>query len=346
MILLFLEWEKLTNFKPKIHSNNLQKAQKLQMEINITKFEDTEEVVLKNPINGESVSILPYLGAMVRNLTLLKAGKLFTILNCVGNLDELLTYKGCPSSLLFPWPNRTRNGNYSFQNHDYQLDISDKIYNNAIHGFIYNKPFVITDKSIENNQAKVSMVYNYDGSENGFPFQFDFTITYILHETEGFSMEVNISNIGNHDFPFGFGWHPYFEIENETIADWEILLPVKNMYMPDNQMISVGHGLYNYSNKWNQLANKSYDTVFGIEKNDGNKAITKLKSDKSNLTINVWQENAQNQFEFIVVYIPFTGKKIALEPMTCNTDALNNKEGLNVLPTGAHYKVKCGVYLT
>jgi aldose 1-epimerase len=313
------------------------------MEINIIKFEDLDEIQLFNPISGEEVCILPKIGGVVRKIALSKKDKKFTILNCGDTKSEVME-KGSASNLLFPWPNRVREGKYSFEGTEYQLTINEINRNNAIHGLIFDRPFDVVEKTIENNCAKVTLAYNYLGEKNGFPFPFIFSVEYVLHESEGFSMNIKVENNGAKSFPFGFGWHPYFSFENETLTDWDVMLPVNKMYLSDNQMIPVGHGVYKYPNIWNSLANKSYDTVFLIDSNS-NVCNTKLRSNVSNVTINIWQQCQANDYNYLVIYTPISNNRIAIEPMTCNTDAFNSKEGLQILKAGDVYRLSCGVNL-
>ncbi len=297
---------------------------------------------LKNEISQELVIIVPALGALVSKMILNDGHSCHKIMDA-GTYDFWKAdHNAYPNMVLFPWVNRTRNGTFSFDNKTYQLPINETGNNNALHGFVFSENFEIIENVFTQTEATLAISYQYNGQKEGFPFPFQLTITYSLHATGGFLMKTQIKNTGSSPLPCAFGWHPYFEFENETLADWSLKLPAKEYFMSDSQMIPMGTGLYNYNNQWNDLANKQYDTVFKI--NDHlERAITSLRSTKSKSQINVWQEVHQDEYKYAVIYTPPSKTRIAIEPMTGNTDALNNKQGLTIIEVGQSKEYTCGV---
>ena len=49
------------------------------------------------------------------------------------------------------------------------------------------------------------------------------------------------------------------------------------------------------------------------------------------------------KYNYLQVFIPPLRNSIAIEPMTCNTDAFNNKEGLIILEPDQQFKASYGV---
>ena len=60
----------------------------------------------------------------------------------------------------------------------------------------------------------------------------------------------------------------------------------------------------------------------------------------------MWQETGTNKYNFLQVYIPPSREMIALEPMTSNIDAFNNKDHLIILEPGKKWSASFGFYLT
>lgn len=313
------------------------------MQISEGLFGPTKEYTLHNDVSGEYVKIVPELGAIVRLLRLRKADKNYTIINCGDSYEAWLADKSFPSTLLFPWPSRLRDGQYEFEGKKYSYPINEAGLNNALHGFVSHKPFELVSQHADAEKAEITLAYNYAAEQAGYPFSFRLVVEYCL-DANGLQLRFEVENTGKSNMPMGIGWHPYFEIEGREAKDLQLIMPAEKQYMLDNQMIPVGHGLYAYNNGVNDLANKNYDSIFKIAKGQSI-AKTCLTSAAEDLTIEVWQQAEEKQFNYVVIYMPPNGRQVAIEPMTCNGNAFNNHEGLLQLAAGEKYAVSCGVKL-
>ena len=59
----------------------------------------------------------------------------------ITNLSPLSPKKTYPSSILFPFANRIKDGKYNFGNKDYIFECNEAAANNALHGLVYDKTF-------------------------------------------------------------------------------------------------------------------------------------------------------------------------------------------------------------
>ena len=84
------------------------------------------------------------------------------------------------------------------------------------------------------------------------------------------------------------------------------------------------------------------DTGFRIAGEEGF-VETLLFDPESDVKIKVYQETGEKKYNFLQVYIPPSRDSIAVEPMTCNIDAFNNKDGLIVLELGEVFEGNYGV---
>jgi aldose 1-epimerase len=57
------------------------------------------------------------------------------------------------SSILFPFPNRVKDGKYDYGEHTYELSINDLHFNNAIHGLVHDQKF--SYEIVENDSDKI-----------------------------------------------------------------------------------------------------------------------------------------------------------------------------------------------
>ena len=289
------------------------------MELVINEIQGPEGLIieLRNTQRGEKAHILPGCGG-----TLIQ---LFEHIRLPGS-GPIHQNAYHPSALLAPWVNRVRNGNYSFQGRNYQLPITEPTLGNAIHGFLARKPFEIIEKKVIDNQAKLVLQHSYTGDYPGFPFPFDFQLTYELHTNGHFFIRFGIKNTGEHQMPFAIGWHPYFTFPDADLSDLEISFSPQSKFLSDSQMIPLREEPVEYTKPVN-LAKESLDNVFRLREAEYH--TTTLTNKRTHASLYIKQHVAD--FPFLVVYAPENEACIAIEPMTANTDAFNTLDGLKSL---------------
>lgn len=314
------------------------------MKITKEAFGRFTEYVLTNQESGEALYVIPEYGGVIRKMTLQKEGHFHRIIDCGATEEEILTDNAAyPSAHLFPWANRVRDGKYEFQGTHYQLPINEISLNNAIHGLIAFAKFEVTQEEINAQSAILTIKYTYRGEEKGYPYPFNLEIKYTFSSDDGLLMTYTIKNTGKTDMPMVLGWHPYFRIDDEKANDWQISIPTKHKYLSDEQMIPKGQQVVDLK-ELAAIGDSQLDNVFRVESSV--RSITQLNSLASNLTLNVWQDAQKEQFLYTVVYIPSTRDRIAIEPMTGNTDAFNSGDGLLILESDNSLNLNCGVYLS
>src|SRR5215212_3196771 len=130
----------------------------------------------------------------------------------VGDWDVLDTYpagtvvSGWPGAVLLPWPNRVRNGRWTWQGRDLQLPVTSPEAPNAIHGLLGWQPWTILTAS-----ADVATVGTVIEPHTGYPFRLAAALDYSL--TPGrLTVTTRVRNLGAEPAPFGAGFHPYFSV--------------------------------------------------------------------------------------------------------------------------------------
>lgn len=183
----------------------------------------------------------------------------------------------------------------------------------------------------------------YNAAVKGYPFKFQVTLTYSLMADKGFQYKTTIANLGNCSIPVGDGWHPYFKTEGK-VDRLHIKIPAWSRIEVDVQMIPTGKRIHdNYAGSF-QIGNKDFNMGFVLQK-AGGKALTELYDPELDLKICLWQETGKWKYNYLQVFIPPSIKSIAIEPMTCITDAFNNRIGLVVLEPRQSFTANCGVQL-
>src|SRR5689334_4100954 len=101
---------------------------------------------LLNQDTKEYVSILPGYGAIIQQLVLAtEAEQLIQVIDGYGNSEQLLAESvgSIKGNLLFPFPNRIKEGKYTFGGEQYQLPVNEAIYGHALHGLLSTADFEV-----------------------------------------------------------------------------------------------------------------------------------------------------------------------------------------------------------
>jgi aldose 1-epimerase len=279
-------------------------------------------LVLKNK-QGDSVEIDLSSGAAITKLII--------------NGESLIKYplkqndkkKGYPSAVLFPFPNRIKDGKYEFENKEYLLEINDLDSHNAIHGLVAFETFEL----ISNTETKAICKYSYMGYNEGYPFPFDIFLIYAL-KSRSLVFSAEIINTGETNMPYGFGWHPYFGFSDESISEMTVSVPArKNLelsdrFLPTSEFISQPEEEIN-------MKNTILDNVYHLE-NPKAKSEVVLKWKNKELLVS--QKTGKAKLNYLVLSAPSSRDCIAIEPQSCSTDAFNNGDGLLILQKGKKTK--------
>ena len=273
---------------------------------------------------------------------------------------DLDTLKQRPTAfgnpILFPFPNRIRNGKWEFEGKSYQFDKSPES-PTTIHGLLLNRPYkVVKHKADENGATLVCSLNSQDFPDilRQYPYPFKIEITYTIKDAV-LSMDVMIKNTGKENMPMGFGIHPYFNVDISAKADASkavITVPTNKYWELDDVLVPTG---------------KQIDVDGTLDLRDG-QPFEKLKLDHVftdvNLIDGVSQCRIENrdtghgmvmesdaQFRELVVYTPPDRNAICFEPYTCPTDAINLEArdipaGVIVLAPDEVFSATVGIYLT
>lgn len=100
-------------------------------------------------------------------------------------------------------PNRTAGGTFIFDGKTYFLPINEPLYNNHLHGLLYNTPFHVLEHS---NCCLTSQFVNHG---EVFPFPFQINAKDSLH-AHGYHRTLKITNTGDTAMPLTLGFHTTF----------------------------------------------------------------------------------------------------------------------------------------
>lgn len=289
---------------------------------NVEPFGNFEKHSFENE-QGDAFVVTPQCGACLLDL---RFGGV-SVLDGFKTPEELVAGAWGKSIVLFPFPNRLRDGRYTYKGQTYQFDINNADTQNAIHGFGKDAPMTVKAAKVSNNEAMIHCTWSHDGSHPAYPFRFTFDIKMILRGGE-FDVEMTFSNDDTELIPVGLGWHPYF-VMSENVADTSLKMPKSELILIDNRMLPTGEKqAYSAFDTLTKIGETSLDNGFFITAQDERASVV-LQSERGQL--HYWQEIGAGKWNFLQVFTPPHRQSIAIEPMTCNIDAFNNQDGLVLL---------------
>jgi aldose 1-epimerase len=255
--------------------------------------------------------------------------------------------------LLFPFPGRIGGAKYTFNGRDYQLESGDA-YGNAIHGFVFNRPW----RLIEQSDARV--VGEFQASVDDatilehWPADFRIRVSYEVRGRELLS-DVHYENTGDGPLPCGFATHAYFRLpltEGGSTSDTVVTAPVHKYWELDNMIptgqiepvaaeLQLAAGIH--------LADRKFDTVFTDMRPDADGLFRTKLTDPA--TGRVLTQTFEASFTQCVVYTPPHREAICLEPYTCVPDAIRLKSeghqtGLQILAPGESRRITIVLSIT
>lgn len=304
----------------------------LRFKVEEEKLGDILSYKLLDTHTGEYVSVLPEYGGAINSMALSHKGELIEIMNGYLSDQELkkTLHSSFKGSNLFPFPNRIRDGKYSFHNTEYQLALNFPQENNAIHGLIYDKEFKVVD--IEDGEIACTLILEYTAKPApGYPFTYLIKVIYKLKELTGFDCLVKIANTMDQSIPVAHGWHPYFIGGTGSVNELSLQFPGDVQLEVDDRNIPTGKEAgYSIFNELKRIGDTQLDNCFRLLPQEDRASIV-LKDEKSGFGYCIWQETGKYRYNYVQIYTPPDRKSIAIEPMTSAPDAFNNQEGLIVL---------------
>lgn len=280
-----------------------------------------------DPAGGHGFSVVPGKGATLIDLRF--AGQ--SVLDGYQTPDELAAGKWGKSAVLFPFPNRLRDGRYSWLGRDYEFPINNADTANAIHGFARAEAFEVVRIELTTESAEITCRLEYDGRLAAYPFPCTLDLTFAQSNRNDFSVSFFLKNHHTEAIPAGFGWHPYFRLA-ENANRHALHLPACDKVEIDERMIPTG-GRTNFPDfdQEKALDDTRLDNCFAAR----SEGLYRLQLAGNGKRLALAAGGAS--FPFFQVFTPPHRESIALEPMTCNVDAFRNGDGLVSVPPGGDW---------
>lgn len=246
--------------------------------------------------------------------------------------------QGGQGDVLIPFPGRVRDGRYAWDGASYELPLTDKDGPNAIHGFVRRLSW--TADIVSDHAATFGL--EFDGAK-GYPFPLRLALRYELSPA-GLAVELTITNTGVVDAPVGAGFHPYFTVGSAQVDGDTLELPFSEVLeferlLPTGHRSGVEGGALDFQAP-RVIGETRFNHCFAAPTRDPD-GYARVRLAGNGRVVTVWMDAT---FNYVVL---FTGDalppgvargSLAIEPMTCGSDALNHPSWglLRLAPSGTH----------
>lgn len=325
----------------------------MSFRVEVRREGDRDVYVLRDDASGASASVLPSYGFNLFDLRLPAGGEVRPMIVA----DETFAREpsrpgGNGTPILFPFPNRIRDGSFTFEGKTRHLPINHKP--NAIHGFALDARWTVVDHGATDKEAYVvgqfQLSADAPAAVDCWPTDAAIEVRHALSD-RCLTMTTTVSNPSALELPYGFGIHPYFRLPFAPGGDpsrTRIVLPASKFwvledFLPTGEVRPVDERLDFREGK--PIAGLKLDDVLTDLRHDepGGVGICRLIDLEKKAE---FQLVFDGSFRELVVYTP-PGKPdvIAIEPYTQTTDAINLQArgvdaGLRVLGHGEQHVMK------
>lgn len=238
--------------------------------------------------------------------------------------------------LLAPWPNRIRDGAYSFEGRDHHLPLTEPARGNASHGLVRWVSWSLEERT----GHSVSLVCRLM-SQPGYPWTLDLHVLFDL-SADGLTVKFTATNLSSSPAPYALGAHPYLTAGTGPVDGWELTLPARTRVLVDERMVPTGTEDVRDTDLdfriGRPIRTTSLDTAFtDLARDAEGRAEVTLRDPRGGRGVGLWMDARHGWVQvFTGDALPSSAREsLAVEPMTAPADAFNSGHGLVVLaPAG------------
>lgn len=290
---------------------------------------DFKKIILKDDNTGTSVEIIPSCGAILHAFTVVHNNAPINVIDSYDNavdFDKNVAAKGFKSCKLSPFACRIKDATYAFENEQYTIQ-KFLLGDSALHGIIYDAPFEITKQMANEEFATISMQYDYQGADVGYPFIYTCIVTYTLQKNNSLSISTDILNTSKNSIPIQDGWHPYFTFGGK-IDDLLLEFQSIEQIVFDDAMIPTGEKIpYEEFGSLKKINDAKFDDCFSVNFAEC-QPMCVLRDKEKKLQIEIHPEKS---YPYLQIYTPDHRNSIAIENLSAPPDTFNNHIDFKVL---------------
>lgn len=251
---------------------------------------------------------------------------------------------GGRGQLLMPWPNRIRDGAYTFEGRDLQLPLTEPSLRNASHGLARWAAW-----SVEEHTAhSVALTYRLM-AQTGYPWTLDLRVVYDL-SADGLTVTQSATNLSSAPAPYASGAHPYLAVGPGPVDGWELTLPATTRSLVDDRLLPVGREDVSGTAYDFRIARPIREVGFNdaftdLARDDDGVATVLVTGPASGRSVALWVDERHRWLQlFSADDVPGTARRsLAVEPMTAQADAFRSGEDVVTLAPGEAFGASWGI---
>jgi len=261
---------------------------------------------------GEHRAIITEVGATLRSYAV--GGR-----DVVRGFAPEAVIKGGRGQNLLPWPNRLRDGKYTFDGVDQQLVLSEPARHNAIHGLVRHIAWVLVEHAADSITQRVR-VY----PQPGWAGMLEAVVTHRVGPS-GLEVELRATNLGEADVPFGYAAHPYLTVGEGTVDEVRLTVPAGSYLEVDDRLLPAAVvPVAGTALDWRAgavLGEANLDMAYSdlVRGADGRWRVRLELGDRY---AELWADETMGWAQ-VFTGGPYRDWGVAVEPMTCGPNAFN-----------------------
>ena len=256
-------------------------------------------------------------------------------------------------AVLAPWPNRLRDGRYTVDGEELQVDISEPALGTALHGLVMFQRWTVQDVDDAAHRAGEAVTLELRlAPSGGYPFDLHLATTYRLTAT-GLHVQVTATNLGDRPAPYGIGFHPWLSTGGAAVDDCTIRLDAASVVTVDERLLPTGtqpvEGTSFDLRSPVPMAGLDLDHAFvDVLRDEDGLSWIRLGAPDGR-TAAVWMDESMDCWQICTgdhISPPrMVRAAVAAEPMSCIADAFNTGDRLVRIAPGASHEVTWGAGL-
>ncbi len=248
-------------------------------------------------------------------------------------------------AVLAPWPNRLRDGQYTYAGVEYQLPLNEPDRRTALHGLVNWQRWT----PVEQSESSVTLEHRLVPTP-GYPFFLRVAITYTLSD-DGLRVHTVATNDGEATAPYGIGFHPWLSPAGADLDDCTMRLDAGTKVTVDDRLLPTGTepaaGAFDFRSPSTLKGVALDDAYVDVVRDDAGLAWIQLAAPDGR-TAAIWMDESMDTFQVCTgdELIPVANRTgLAAEPMSCIADAFRTGDRLVHLAAGESHAVTWGATL-
>jgi aldose 1-epimerase len=289
-------------------------------------------IILKNNLTENYAAIAPACSGLLHHFVVMREGQPVDVIDHYLTYDEYRNHvadKGFLGCKLSPFVCRVNNGRYTFGEKEYQIQKSLPA-KHALHGELYDRAFTVTSETANEENASVTMKYEYRAEDPGYPFNYDCIVTWKLEEDNKLTVITECINKDSGLIPMQDGWHPYFTLGGK-IDELHLEFQAKNMVEFNDDLVPTKKLIpYQKFTTIEPIGNTELDNCFTLDMQEC-QPLCVLRNVAQQIEVQFLPEAS---YPFLQIYTPAHRRSIAIENISGPPDAFNNYMGFITLEPG------------